>query len=60
MDPAAKTNLLMFGAALLALAAIWLVISGFAGGGLLQVIAGLCAAMGSVAVFRVYLNSRGD
>lgn len=60
VDPATRTNLLIFGTGLLVLAAIWLVILGFAGGGVLQVVAGVACAAGAVAVFRVYLRGRGN
>lgn len=60
MDPATRTNLLIFGTGLLVLAAIWLVILGLSGGGVLQVIAGVACGVGAVTVFRVYLRGRGN
>lgn len=58
MDPAAKTNLTLFGGAMLALAAFWLVVAGLTGAGALQFVAGVGCAIGSFFVFRAYARGR--
>ena len=60
MDPAAKTNLLLFGGSMLVLAAFWLILSGVSGGGALSIAAGVIAGVGAVALFRVFARSRKD
>lgn len=60
MDPTTKGNLLIFFGAMLALAAFWLVVSGLTGGGVFALALGVCAAVGCVAVFRVYAGSRDE
>lgn len=58
VDPAAKTNLTLFGGAMLALAAFWLLLAGLTGAGPLQVVAGIACAIGSFVVFRAYARGR--
>ena len=60
MDPAAKTNLTLFGGAMLVLAAFWLILAGVTGAGALQVVAGVGCAVGAFLVFRMYARNRNS
>lgn len=58
VDPTTKGNMLFFFGSILVLVALWLVIVGATGGGIVRVALGVCAAIAAVAVFRIYAAGR--